>query len=193
LDSKVKKEFVRRGAAPNVAEDLPEQSKSSFWLFGQSKTAKAGRGRSTTRNAQEVEKQDTRSPSKRDISRGRNLDAKKSDRSPSKKPRSLSRPRSLMSLKNLSSSSLHNLGFDGARESKEQTTVASTGDPRSPQDFVEYLEEVQNPTDVEVGKLHKLRVLLRNESIMWIDAFIQQGGLDGLLELLKSVLKIEWR
>jgi len=98
-----------------------------------------------------------------------------------------------MSLKNLSSSSLHNLGFDGARESKEQVSSSSTGDPRSPHDFVEYLQEVRKPADVEVGKVHKLRVLLRNESIMWIDAFIQQGGLTGLLELLNSVLKIEWR
>jgi len=98
-----------------------------------------------------------------------------------------------MSLKNLSSSSLHNLGFDGARESKEQPSSSSKGDPRSPQDFVDYLQEIRKPADVEVGKVHKLRVLLRNESIMWIDAFIQQGGLAGLLELLYSVLKIEWR
>lgn len=98
-----------------------------------------------------------------------------------------------MSLKNLSSSSLHNLGFDGARESKEQPKAGSKEDPRSPQDFVDYLREVPTPADVEVGKVHKLRVLLRNESVMWIDAFIQQGGLAGLLGLLNSVLKIEWR
>jgi len=98
-----------------------------------------------------------------------------------------------MSLKNFSSSSLHNLGLDGARESKEQLTSASTADSRSPQDFVQYLQEIVKPAEVEVGKLHKLRVLLRNESIIWIDAFIQQGGLSGLLELLESVLKIEWR
>lgn len=62
-----------------------------------------------------------------------------------------------MSLKNFSSSSLHSLGFDGARESKEATTSASTGDPRSPEDFVEYLQEARKPADAEVGKLSTLR------------------------------------
>jgi len=188
---KVKREFVRTGATSNAKDGIPDQTKSSFWSFGKAKIQ--DRGRSTTRTVQEENRLDKKSPSKRDMSRGRKMESQKTDRSPSKKPRSLSRPRSLMSLKNLSSSSLHTLGFDGARESKEQSTSASAGDPRTPENFVKYLQEARKPAEVEVGKLHKLRVLLRNESIIWVDTFVQQGGLTELLDLLNSVLRIEWR
>jgi hypothetical protein len=190
MDVKVKREFIKNGSSENVAEEQPEQAKSSFWKLGK---PKSGRGRSATRNGQEEDEKESRSPSKRDMSRGRTAANSKADRSPSKKPRSLSRPRSLMSLKNLSTSSLHTLGFDGAQEPKEQQVGATTGDPRTPDDFVDYLQEVQDPLKVEVGKLHKLRILLRNESIIWIDNLVQQGGVRELLALLDRVLKIEWR
>jgi len=182
----------------NVVEDVQESGKSSFWQFGK---PKSGRGRSSTRNGNEDARIDSKSPSKKSMSRGRApapapapvLEAAKEARSPSKKPRSLSRPRSLMNLKNLSSSSLHTLGFDGTKESKLQQAPASTGDPRSPADFIDYLQQVQDPTKVEVGKLHKLRILLRNESIIWIDDFVHEAGVQELLGLLGRILKIEWR
>lgn len=195
MDVKVKREFIRHGSTDKVAQATEEQ-KSSFWSFGKTKSEKSGRGRSSTRDAQDGEFREPKSPSKRDMSRGRTAEKEKSraDRSPSKKPRSLSRPRSLMSLKNLSSSSLHTLGFDGAKDSKEQSSSTSTtGEPRSPEDFVDYLRSVQDPVLVEVGKMHKLRTLLRNESIIWIDTFVQEEGVDGMLGLLDRIMKIEWR
>ncbi|KAJ9631102.1 hypothetical protein H2203_001633 [Taxawa tesnikishii (nom. ined.)] len=45
-----------------------------------------------------------------------------------------------------------------------------------PDDFVNYLRAVPDPTKVEVGRLHKLRLLLRNETVAWVDSFISLGA-----------------
>jgi len=74
--------------------------------------------------------------------------------------------------------------------------TASPGQPDStvdPTDFIHYLREVQKPEIVEVGKLHKLRLLLRNETVAWVDAFILNGGMDEVIELLYRIIKVEWR
>ncbi|KAG9782035.1 GTPase-binding protein rid1 [Exophiala dermatitidis] len=63
----------------------------------------------------------------------------------------------------------------------------------TPGDFIHYLREVQKPELVEVGKIHKLRILVRNESISWTDHFVTKGGMDELLQLYYRIKKIEWR
>ncbi|EEP80229.1 predicted protein [Uncinocarpus reesii 1704] len=62
-----------------------------------------------------------------------------------------------------------------------------------PTDFVHYLKEVQKPEIVEVSKLHKLRILLRNETVSWVESFISHGGMEQLVDLLYRILKVEWR
>ncbi|KAK4190849.1 GTPase-binding protein rid1 [Podospora australis] len=62
-----------------------------------------------------------------------------------------------------------------------------------PGDFVVYLRKVQKPELVEVGKLHKLRLLLRNETVAWIEEFIRQGGMKEIVELLHRIMALEWR
>lgn len=62
-----------------------------------------------------------------------------------------------------------------------------------PSDFVHYLREIQKPEMVEVGKVHKLRLLLRNETITWVDTFIADGGMDEIVQLLYRIMKVEWR
>lgn len=66
----------------------------------------------------------------------------------------------------------------------------STADPV---DFVQYLRQTQTPETAEVGKLHKLRLLLRNETVEWVDSFITRGGMDEVVQFLYRILKIEWR
>lgn len=63
----------------------------------------------------------------------------------------------------------------------------------TPGDFVQYLRTVQQPEQVEVGKLHKLRLLLRNETVAWTEEFIEQGGMEETVGLLHRILAIEWR
>ncbi|KAL8871307.1 MAG: hypothetical protein Q9174_002831 [Haloplaca sp. 1 TL-2023] len=62
-----------------------------------------------------------------------------------------------------------------------------------PQDFLSYLRKTPKPQDVEVGRLQKLRQLLRNETVGWVDAFISQGGMTEVIGLLERILQVEWR
>ncbi|KAK0628959.1 armadillo-type protein [Bombardia bombarda] len=71
--------------------------------------------------------------------------------------------------------------------------VAKVKGHQVPADFVSYLRKVQQPQLVEVGKLHKLRLLLRNETVAWTEDFIKQGGMKETVELLHRILTIEWR
>ncbi|KAH6678847.1 armadillo-type protein [Plectosphaerella plurivora] len=64
---------------------------------------------------------------------------------------------------------------------------------QGPGDFVAYLKKAQQPALVEVGKLHKLRLLLRNETVSWAEDFIRQGGMEEIVGLLNRILKVEWR
>lgn len=64
---------------------------------------------------------------------------------------------------------------------------------QGPSDYVAYLRKTQTPELVEVGKIHKLRLLLRNETVAWIEAFIQQGGMEEIVGLLNRIMKVEWR
>ncbi|KAI5467762.1 armadillo-type protein [Mariannaea sp. PMI_226] len=64
---------------------------------------------------------------------------------------------------------------------------------QGPADYVAYLRKVQKPELVEVGKIHKLRLLLRNETVAWIEDFIQQGGMAEIVSLLNRIMEVEWR
>ncbi|CAK7273571.1 hypothetical protein SEPCBS57363_005718 [Sporothrix epigloea] len=63
----------------------------------------------------------------------------------------------------------------------------------SPAGFVTHLRTIRDPKGLEVGKLHKLRLLLRNETVTWIEDFIGQGGMEEVVGLLHRILAIEWR
>ncbi|TGO81619.1 hypothetical protein BPOR_1081g00040 [Botrytis porri] len=64
---------------------------------------------------------------------------------------------------------------------------------QTPDDFVSYLRKVQKPESVEVGRLHKLRLLLRNETVAWTDNFVRQGGMEEIVGLLHRTMEVEWR
>lgn len=60
-------------------------------------------------------------------------------------------------------------------------------------DYVSYLDKTPNPEIVEVGRLHKLRLLLRNETVAWTENFIRQGGMKQIVGLLHRIMEVEWR
>ncbi|KAH8904386.1 hypothetical protein BR93DRAFT_900480 [Coniochaeta sp. PMI_546] len=64
---------------------------------------------------------------------------------------------------------------------------------QGPLDYVAYLRKVQKPELVEVGKLHKLRLLLRNETVAWAEEFIREGGMKEIVDLLHRIMDVEWR
>lgn len=63
----------------------------------------------------------------------------------------------------------------------------------NPADYITYLRKNQDPAKVEVGRLHKLRILLRNETVAWVDSFISQQGMAEIVGLLNRIMAIEWR
>ncbi|KAG8859288.1 hypothetical protein FRB96_004503 [Tulasnella sp. 330] len=48
-------------------------------------------------------------------------------------------------------------------------------------------------TALDVDRLKKLRVLLRNETASWSETFLRQGGYSALLGRLNELLEVEWR
>lgn len=86
--------------------------------------------------------------------------------------------------------------------SPSSRSIASNASQRSvskgaktvlPSEFINYMKQTPKPENVEVGKLHKLRLLLRNETVEWVDTFIEDGGLTELVGLLHRIMEIEWR
>lgn len=74
------------------------------------------------------------------------------------------------------------------------STKSSKGMTSStPEDFVTYMRTTKKVQDVEVGRLHKLRQLLRNETVEWVDTFIQEDGMTELVALLHRIMEVEWR
>ena len=117
----------------------------------------------------------------------------KGDLSPSKKQKS-ERPSSHQRSKSgglTPSASSTSLKSDGAGQGFAFFSKASK--PAVPDDYIAYLKKVQQPEIVEVGKVHKLRQLLRNETVDWVDAFTAKGGVMELVELLYRINKVEWR
>lgn len=47
--------------------------------------------------------------------------------------------------------------------------------------------------DVPVEKLHKLRLVLRNERVCWVEEFLQLGGFEAVVKVLRRCMDIEWR
>ncbi|KAM0806249.1 armadillo-type protein [Usnea florida] len=125
--------------------------------------------------------------------RSRTFTFSKSGQSPSKKQKS-ERPVSHQRNKSgglTPSASSTSLVSDGGAQGS--TYFGRANKPAVPEDYIEYLRTVQAPESVEVGKIHKLRQLLRNETVGWIDTFIIQGGMTELVELLYRIIKVEWR
>lgn len=63
----------------------------------------------------------------------------------------------------------------------------------APEDYISYLHKVQKPQLIEVARIQKLRQLLRNEAVSWVDAFITQGGMAAVVNLLYRIIEVEWR
>ncbi|KAF2460597.1 armadillo-type protein [Lineolata rhizophorae] len=194
LKSTVKKDFIKQNQV-EVPKQTNEASprKSSFWAETMSKRPTLSRGKSADRKMESndeafAEDVPPTKSSKRDRPRSRTFTfSRDRDSSPSKKQRgdtsgTFGRPSEIP--KSPSSQSLVSIGSN--RSAKTQKSA-------DPEEFVKYLRKVQKPEVVEVGKIHKLRLLIRNETVAWVDSFISQGGMMEIVELLHRTMKIEWR
>jgi hypothetical protein len=189
LKIEVKADFVRTHKL-----DTPRLSTTSIPSIGESEGKGVPKLQPTTK---------TRNDSAQEAfstSQGSNADGTKRERpssksftfrsnSPTKKSRATemgttARPSPIP--KSPSSRSLSSDAASNRSVSNSSKTVKST-------EFINYLKKNTKPQDVEVGKLHKLRLLLRNETVEWVNTFIQDGGMLELVALLHRIMEIEWR
>ncbi|EED24395.1 conserved hypothetical protein [Talaromyces stipitatus ATCC 10500] len=179
LDTNIKADFIQKNQAESSCPN--SATSSTFDSAGR-------RGRKDARSGASQ----TRDKSLRSLSRARSpFPTSRGDASPKKHQKSNSassfkRPKSvdlsrpyMMPTASTSSTSLH--------------ATNPTDTAAEPADFIHYLREVQKPELVEVGKLHKLRLLLRNETVAWVDSFIAGEGMDEIVQLLYRIMKVEWR
>lgn len=112
---------------------------------------------------------------------------KRNDDSPSKKRRSRSRSRHVAEEEAAATAD------SSAPPKSPRSSLDKKSGPAIPADFIAYLRKNQNPAKVEVGRMHKLRILLRNETVAWVDSFISLGGMTEIVGLLHRIMAIEWR
>ena len=192
LDTNIKADFIKKdqsgsGSASSTEGLLLQTSRPSVGKRSQTDDP-------TTRDTGEFVDQtgSTESP-KKPRPRSRTFTFSKNGQSPSKKQKS-ERPVSHQRTKSgglTPSASSTSLASDGAAQGS--TFFSKASKPAMPEDYIKYLKEVQSPDSVEVGKVHKLRQLLRNETVGWVDTFINQGGMTELVELLYRIIRVEWR
>ncbi len=125
--------------------------------------------------------------------RSRTFTFSKGDSSPSKKQKA-ERPKSHVSAKSsevFPPESLNSSTSTGAVQPLAFLNKAPK--PAVPEDFILYLANAQKPEFAEVARLHKLRQLLRNETVAWVDVFITKGGMTEVVGLLYRTIAVEWR
>ncbi|MCJ1313098.1 hypothetical protein MMC25_006775 [Agyrium rufum] len=207
LNSTIKADFVRKQAfgSASSTESLARQQNAGQPRPG---TGKRGRNEETCvspvkeegefkRGSREdsAEASTATTPGKKSRPRSLTFTFLKGDASPLKKKKSdraisFGRPKSVdlgrpgSSGRSISSSSS---GGGGLLSGMKSPKVAM------PEDFIAYLQKERKPEVVEVGRLQKLRQLLRNETVSWVDTFILQGGMDEIIGLLYRIIEVEWR
>ena len=194
LDTSIKADFIKqdRTGSASSADGLAAQS------FTDNPPSRPQTGnRSKTENITAQSSKDTEiaddTSSKKARPRSLTFTLGKGDQSPTKKqksehPVSHVRAKSTDLAKSTSSTSL-------ASTSAAQglAFLKKKPKPAIPEDFISYLQSSQKIETMEVGKLHKLRQLLRNETVTWVDTFITNGGMKEIVNLLYRIIDVEWR
>lgn len=194
LDTSIKADFIKqdRTGSASSADGLAAQS---FIDNPSSRPQTGNRSKTeniTTQSSKDKEIADETS-GKKARPRSLTFTLGKGDQSPTKKqkserPVSHIRAKSTDLAKSTSSTSLASTSAaQGLAFMKRKPKLAI------PEDFISYLQSSQKVELMEVGKLHKLRQLLRNETVTWVDTFITNGGMKEIINLLYRIIDVEWR
>ncbi|KAJ5202739.1 hypothetical protein N7449_004818 [Penicillium cf. viridicatum] len=178
LDTNIKADFIQK----DRTENIPPLSTGTG-------DSRRGRGKESKEDSQPQDRKGSRSRS-----RSRGFTFTKGPSSPGKKLRrdseaSSRRPRSV----DLSQPVGVYTTLSANASTASLADAAAVDTAADPSDFVHYLREIQKPEMVEVGKMHKLRLLLRNETVHWVNDFITEGGMDEIVQLLYRIMKMTWR
>lgn len=172
LTDTIKMEFIRQDWAESRSISGTRPGSHDSERSMPEAQEKRPRGRSFTWTRSSGKKSESRSPTKKtkgEGTLGRHFRARSTESFASERP---------------SSAGSNNTGSGILSKMKLQ---------QGPADYVNYLRKVQRPEAVEVGKLHKLRLLLRNETVTWTEEFIRQGGMQEIVGLLHRIMEVEWR
>ncbi|KAJ5972331.1 Diaphanous GTPase-binding [Penicillium vulpinum] len=178
LDTNIKADFIQKDRTENITPLSPGTGDS-----------RRGRGKESKEDPQSQDRKGSRSRS-----RSRGFSFTKGPSSPGKKLRrdseaSSRRPKSV----DLSQPVGVYTTLSANASTASLADAAAVDTAADPSDFVHYLREIQKPEMVEVGKMHKLRLLLRNETVHWVNDFITEGGMDEIVQLLYRIMKMTWR
>ena len=190
LDTKIKADLVKQdksgsGSASSTEGAMTRQTDSDSKSLFRSRRNKTEDY--TSLGSEDIEKCANAESLKKPRPRSRTFTLSKGDASPSKKQKS-ERPKSSDLTPQVTSNSLTS---SGAAQALSVLTKASR--PAIPEEFISYLRKTQAPNSVEVGKLQKLRQLLRNETVSWVDDFITRSGMKEVVGLLYRIIQVEWR
>ena len=185
LDTNIKADFIRQdkivtSSTPNIEVLSPQQGKD---------TAVCMPGNGDKKPDDLCEQPSTSSPKK---SRPRSLTftLSKGDQSPSKRQKSGSHQRT----KSGEISPSQSPNFPAPASPGRALSSFSWADKFAlPEQVITYLQKFPAPQSVEVGKIQKLRQLLRNETVGWVENFVTQGGLTEIVGLLHRIIALEWR
>lgn len=84
--------------------------------------------------------------------------------------------------------------FTPASLSRSSCKPSGSNSGEQPEPFIQWLG-VYKATDLnmDVGRMKKLRMLLRHENTAWVDQFLRLGGYRLILERMKEMVDVEWR
>lgn len=186
LTLRVKADFIKQHQeASKTAGNSPTEVATNYFAQPTAST------KATNSSPKEAKKDEDSKSTKRSRGRSRTFTFTKGDKggdsSPSKKQRSSSKSRSASTHDTTNTSPTTPSTPRGSMDKRR-----SAG-PAVPADFISYLHNNHNPVNVEVGRLHKLRILLRNETVAWVDCFVSLGGMTEVVGLLHRIMGMEWR
>ncbi len=191
LNTRIKADFIRKESSvtgSNSSADSFVQHCSDTHTLGRPKSGQRSAtdgGSNAANNVPDLATIDVETPKK---SRPRSLTFTRSKNdATAKKERPVSHSRT----KSSDASSSRSLTSPGAAQGL--SFMNRTPKAASPGDYIAYLQKVRQPQAVEVGRIQKLRQLLRNETVSWVETFIEKGGMTEVVGLLYRILEIEWR
>lgn len=191
LTLRVKADFIKQDQGSKTAGNSPTGT------LADAHSAQAVAGSSTTETQLAVAEDDGKA-TKRSRPRSRTFTFSKSDKrtgdaSPSKKQRSQSKSRPTSVYIPSDTANLVKSPSSATPTSPFASLGRKSHAQAIPGDYITYLRKHQDPVTVEVGRLHKLRILLRNETVAWVDTFLSLGGMAEIVGLLHRTMGLEWR
>ncbi|KAK5677166.1 hypothetical protein LTS10_010355 [Elasticomyces elasticus] len=193
LTLRVKADFIKQDLGSKTTSNSPEGSLSAGVAEGLRSPGAVKRDPPEDRRGRDEEEKATKRSRSRPRSRTFTFsksDKRGGDTAPGKeRSKSKTRPTSVY------------IPADGAATSattSSKSPFASLGRNKPaatalPADYISHLRSQTDPTKLEVGRLHKLRILLRNETVAWVDSFLSLGGMVEIVGLLHRIMGLEWR